>query len=325
MSLLNDVSLRQLKHTFPQLKFKINFPLSKIAYFKIGGPAEAMVKAESRQDLIDLIQFCQKQDIKYTVLGSASNIIVSDEGVAGLVILAKHDNFQVINDSDDSSTVRVRADSGLNMTSLVKQTVNHGLTGLEQLVGVPGTLGGATYNNSHYLDFLISDCISQVEILNQFGEVIWLNKADCEFAYDSSRFQDSQEVILQVEFMLKKGDQTESQKLMRESTIYRMKTQPLGMPSSGCIFKNVPNNDQLKQLFPQFKDKSRVPAGFLIDQAGLKGMSQGSIQVSQEHGSFMVNTNGGTAKDVQILIEKVKQAVRKKFNVSLEEEVFYIE
>lgn len=323
MSLLNDAILRDLKHAFPQLKFKINFLLSKIAYFKIGGPAEVAVKVETRQDLVKLIQYCQAQDIKYTVLGSASNVVIADDGISGLVILVKHDNFGIVKDLNEKALILV--DSGILMSSFVKQTVNHGLTGVEQLVGIPGTLGGAVFNNSHYQDFLISDCISRVKVINQFGEVIWLDKADCDFSYDHSRFQNNQEVILQVEFLLDKGDQAESQKLMKESTIYRMKTQPLGMPSSGCIFKNVPNNERLRQQFPQFKNQQRVPAGFLIDQAGLKGLSQGSIQVSDQHASFMVNTNGGTAKDVQILIEKVKQAVKEKFDVLLVEEVFYKE
>lgn len=323
MSRLTNVKLRQLKDTFPRLKFKINFPLSKIAYFKIGGPAEAMVKAKTRQDLVELIQFCQKQDIKYTILGSASNVIISDQGVTGLVILVAHDNFHVVENFPDKATVL--ADSGLSMSSLVKQTVNQGLTGLEQLVGLPGTLGGAIFNNSHYRDFLISDCVSQVEVLNQFGETIWLNNSECEFAYDHSRFQNKPEVILQVKFVLKPGNRAESQRLMRESTVYRMKTQPLGIPSSGCIFKNIPNNNRLKKLFPRFKDQPGVPAGFLIDQAGLKGLKQGSIQVSEQHGSFMINTNGGTAQDVRLLIEKVKQLVCERYDVLLEEEVFFIE
>lgn len=323
MSVFTNDSLSLLKKNFPNLKFKINFPLSKITYFKIGGPAEVLVAVQTREELINLIKFCQDKSCKYTILGGASNVLISDDGVSGLVILAKHTKLEKTNCNEQGC--EVLADTGLDMSALVKQTVNLGLTGLEQLVGVPGTLGGAVFNNSHYHDFLISRHIKEVEIVNKFGEVVWLDSSDCDFGYDLSRFQTTREVILRVKFFLKTGDPQTSKQLMRESTVYRMKTQPLGMPSSGCIFKNPSNQKNLQELFPQFSDQPRISAGFLIEQAGLKGASQGSIKISEQHASFMVNTNGGTAQDVLKLIDHVKEVVHKKFDVLLKEEVFWLE
>ncbi len=323
MSTITNEILRQLKHQFSDLKFKVKVPLAKIAHFKIGGPAEVLVKTKTRQDLFNLVKFCYQQDLKFTILGEASNVIIADEGVSGLVILARHNDFKIVNNANGNYVLQI--DSGANLSSVVKQTVSRGLSGLEPLVGVPGTLGGAIYNNAHYQDFLISDCVFKVEIINHAGEVIWLDREECDFAYDYTRFHNTKEVIMRAIIVLQKETAQAAEELMRKYTLHRMKTQPLGMPSSGCIFKNVPNNNRLKQLLPQFKDKDYVSVGLIIDQAGLKGMTEGSIQISKQHANFMINTNGGTAKDVKQLIVKVKTEVKNKYNLELEEEVFWID
>ena len=322
MSCISDENLKQLKQSFPRLKFKTGFLLSKITYFKIGGKAELLVKVEQRSELIDLIKLCRKLDIKFTILGGASNVIVADEGVAGLVILTRHDEMQELTKTDQGMIVQV--DSGMVTALLVKKTVQLGLTGLEPFVGVPGRLGGAILNNAHYQQKLISEYVDQVEVLTASGDIIWLTALECEFGYDQSRFQHSQEIILRVKFKLPFGDQEKSQALIKESTLYRIKTQPLNFPSSGCIFKNVVNTDRLNSIFPQFKDQPLLAAGFLIDQAGLKGAQQGAIQVSDQHAAFMINTGGGTANDVSQLIEQVKTTVKAKYGVELQEEVFWV-
>lgn len=322
MSVVSEDNLKELKKTFPQLKFKINFPLSRITYFQIGGKAEVLTQISSRQQMIKLVDFCRQHDIKYLILGGASNVIVSDEGFKGLVILIRHDELKVIDKKENSTTIC--ADSGLQTAVLVKRAVDLGLTGLEVFTGIPGRLGGAIYNNSHYQQELIGNYVSRVEVINTKGDVVWLNVTDCEFSYDESRFQRTNEPILRVEFTLPYGDKNTSAQLIKESTLYRIKTQPLGFPSSGCIFKNVPNTKHLKQLFPQYQEKLYISAGFLIDQAGLKGLSKGSVEVSKKHAAFLINTNGGKAKDVEFLIDQIKVKIKEKFGVDLEEEVFWV-
>ena len=312
----------KLRRAFPSLGFKSNFSMSKITYFKVGGPAEVFVEVDKERDLIELVKFCRRESLPLTILGGASNVIVADEGVRGLVLRYTNDSVEVL--KKEGEFTFVEASSGMKMSLLVSKVVELGLTGLEYFLGVPGLLGGAVYNNAHYLSDLIGEHIESVKVLDKDGQVLWLSHEECDFAYDNSRFQDSGEIILKVRFKLKSGNKEVSQNLIKKATQYRAKTQPLGMPSSGCIFQNVPNNSYLKELFSQFSDKDFVPGGFLIDQAGLKGEKEGDVEVSEKHAAFFVNNGDGTSHDLRKLISKVKRRVKEKFGVELEEEVFHL-
>jgi UDP-N-acetylmuramate dehydrogenase len=191
-------------------------------------------------------------------------------------------------------------------------------------LGVPGNLGGAIYNNSHYLHHLIGEYISRVEVADEKGSVYWLNHDECDFKYDYSRFHQTNEVILSAEFELKLGSSEESQKLIKEATLKRATSQPLGIPSSGCIFQNAPMTPELAKRFPQFSQATHIGGGFLIDQAGLKGASEGDIEVSEKHAAFFVNKGKGTAKETVALMKKVRQKVKEQFGVELQTEVFFL-
>lgn len=303
--------------SFPGLDCSWDFSLKQITYFKVGGPAELLVRIKDLDTLLRVLKYTREHQIPFTILGGASNVIVADTGVSGLVITLQHSECSIADQV-------VLAGAGLKTALLVRQTVDVGLTGLEYFLGVPGTVGGAVLNNAHYLSHLIGEYIIRVQVVTPTGEVVWLSKAECDFSYDHSRFQASGEVIWQVEFHLPKGTREKSQALIREATEYRAKTQPLGLPSSGCIFRNVPNTPDLRARFPQFAERPLVPGGFLIDQAGLKGLREGDLEVSQQHAAFMVNHGNGSSAELETLIEKVKSAVKAKFGVELQEEVFYI-
>jgi UDP-N-acetylmuramate dehydrogenase len=328
---VNQDMLDLLQAKFSNLNFIRDYPLSELTYFKIGGPAEIMVEVNQRNDLVNLVRFCRDNQIDFLVLGGASNVIVSDEGLKKVVIVTTNSDIETVGaqrsnlDGFSIDSTLIRADSGIKTSDLVTKTVVMGLTGLEPFLGVPGKLGGAIFNNSHFQTELIGDYVTQVEVLTTQNHVIWIPKNECQFEYDFSRFQKSKEIILRVEFSLKKGDKQQSKQLIRNSMIYRSKTQPLHLPSSGCIFKNVKNTPQLRKLFKDFEDREFISAGFLIDQAGLKGLREGGIEVSTKHAAFMVNHGDGKAKDLRKLIKKVKQKVYDKFGVELKEEVFWIE
>lgn len=315
---------RQLAAAFPDLKFSFDFPLAEITYFKLGGPAEVFVEVKTTNQLIALIQFCRGAGIAFRVIGGASNIIAPDEGLLGLTILTAHDDYEVLPDvvSDGRNIVRVGV--GFKTALFVRQTIDDGLAGLEYFLGVPGRLGGAILNNAHYLSDLIGDHIYRVQVMSPSSDLVWLEHDECDFSYDHSRFQTSGEILIQAEFALHQGEKEASLQKIAEATNYRAKTQPLGEPSSGCIFQNVPNTDHLRQLFPQFANKHYVPGGFLIDQAGMKGQVEGKIEVSQKHAAFFVNKGGGTAADLEKLVQRVKNQVHEKFGVDLREEVFYL-
>lgn len=313
---------QQLKHAFPDFSFQVEYPLAPQTYFKVGGPAEVYVALAEREQITNLVKYCSEHQIPLTLLGGASNVIVADAGIRGVVIKLANETFEVVEEAGSLTTVR--AGAGLKMALLVRHTVDAGLTGLEFFLGVPGTVGGAVYNNAHYLQALISEHITRVEVIGPDGHSVWLASTDCQFGYDTSRFQKTHELIWQAEFALPKGTADLSADRIREATLYRAQTQPLGLPSSGCIFQNAPNTPQLKKLFPQFADQPLVPGGFLIDQAGLKGVHEGDIEVSDKHAAFFINKGNGTAAQIQTLIERVKATVKDKFGAELHEEVFWL-
>jgi UDP-N-acetylmuramate dehydrogenase len=314
---------QQLTSKFPAIEFQLDLPLAEKTYFKMGGPAEVFLATADRSQIQQLVAFCYQSSIPLTILGGASNVVVSDQGIEGLVLHLDHNQVSDTGTTIDQKTL-IQAEAGIKTALLVKQVIDLGYFGLEYFLGVPGTLGGAVYNNAHYLEDLISQHIHRVEILDETGTFIWLTKDECVFGYDSSRFQQTKEIIMTVEFALAKGDKEKSQALIKEATVYRAQTQPLGEPSSGCIFQNVPITPELKQQFPQFADKKFVSGGYLIDQAGLKGAHQGEIEVSQKHAAFFINKGNGTSQDVRQLVARVKDTVKAKFGVELQEEVFYV-
>lgn len=311
-----------LTQAFPSENWELNKPLAELTYFKLGGPAEVYLSTEDETTAAQVIRFCSEKNIPVTYLSGASNVIVADAGIQGLVLQYKNTDTVVSEVSGDKHLFYSGA--GLQTALVVRKSVDAGLTGLEYFLGVPGLLGGAVFNNAHYQHQLIGDHISRVQVITSTGEVVWLTQAECEFKYDYSRFHHTKELIIKVEFALKPGDATTSRELIIESTRKRASSQPLGEASSGCVFRNIPNTPELQEKFPQFKERSEVPASFLIDQAGFKGHREGAIEVSQKHAAFFINTGGGTSKDVLTLIDRVKTTIRQQYGVELKEEVFYL-
>lgn len=312
------------KQNFPSLNFLFNYPLASKSYFKIGGNAEVFYSAQTRQQAADLLSFCNKNKIEFHILGGASNVIIADEGLKGLVLSLDLKELKVISETDKELTIQ--ADAGIKTAHLVAQAANKGGSGLEGFIGVPGTLGGAIYNNAHYLDNLIGNHIKEVEAFDvKKGEVVIFSHEKCEFAYEKSVFQNNENLLIfSAIFALKKDFPDEIKKRIKDSMERRESRQPLNLPSCGCVFQNPKNTEKLKKLFPQFSEAEFIPSGFLIEQAGLKGAREGDIQVSEKHAAFFVNIGEGKASDVKKLIAKVKAVVLEKFDVILKEEVFYL-
>jgi len=310
----------EIQLAFPTLSFQENYPLAQKTYFKIGGPAQVYVEIADESLVGEVFAWCTQKNIPVTIFGGASNVLVADEGIQGLVIHLTNNYCELVS----NSKTKIQVGAGMKTALLVGKTVQLGLTGLEYFLGVPGTVGGAIYNNAHYLEHLIGTYVTRVKIAQNDGTIIWLSHDQCDFGYDTSRFHTTDEIILAVEFELAPGDTQTSKDLIAEATRYRAQTQPLGAPSSGCIFQNTPNTPRLRELFPQFQERAFVGGGFLIDQAGLKGTTIGGVSVSHKHAAFIVNDGTGTAAQVKELISLIKQEVKKKFGVELKEEVFLL-
>jgi len=307
------------------MNIQTQVPLAKHTYFKLGGVADQFVEVKTKEELVEAVRYALESKLPYLVLGGGSNVLVSDAGFRGLVIKNRTSSVKlkgfaggVEKGKLDLKEAIVEADSGVTANYLIRYTIDEGLAGLEDMLGLPGTVGGAIYNNSHHLDKLFGDHIIEVEVLDHTGKVKKYTKAECQFAYDYSIFHKTKETILSASFQLKRGDKKALWDIATEAVKRRSSTQPLGLPSSGCMFKNISLADRMRLGVPTSS------AGYLIDKAGLKGLRIGGAVVSDVHANFIINDGTATSADVRALVEEVKHKIKDKFGVSLVEEVIPI-
>lgn len=306
---------------------KIDEPLSAHTYFKIGGPVDLFLEISSSKELIRVIDLAINSKIPYTVIGSGSNILVTDKGYRGLIIKNKTDKISLKGFSGklgagktQVNKVIVQAESGVPTNLLIRYTLNEGLKGLESFLGLPGTVGAAIYNNSHSLGLLIGSVVKEVEVIDHQGKLKKLTNQDMKFAYDYSILQKTKDVVISVTFKLAKANKDKLWESANAAIKHRTNTQPLGLPSSGCVFKNIPLADAMRIGTPN----TTCSSGYLIDKSGLKGCSIGDAQVSDMHANFIINKGLASSKHVMQLIRHIKKTVKNKFGVDLQLEIFII-
>jgi UDP-N-acetylmuramate dehydrogenase len=284
-------------------------PLGPFTTFKLGGPADVLVTLDRPDELKRAVMLARDEGVPVTVIGGGSNLLISDQGIRGLVIRVRGGEVHRIDPE------RIRADAGVTINGLVRWTIAHGVAGLEAWAGTPGTVGGAIYGNAHFQGRNISDLVDAVCLMSRDGRIDEVSTADMEFAYDYSRLHRTGEIVVSADFRVVPGDPDRLRATARESLAYRKRTQPLANASAGCIFQNpTPGRDTLPADVPW-------SAGALVDRAGLKGAREGHARVSPTHGNFIVNEGGASAGEVRRLIERCKQDVYRKFGVQLREEI----
>ncbi len=306
-------------------RVKRDEPLAMYTTLKVGGPADIFFAATDNDEIVDIVQRAAAAHVPYIVLGGGSNILVADAGIRGIVIknMAKHIGIRgvkgEVRGDTQTGSVFVEASSGAIINQLVRFTIEEGLQGLEMHLGLPGTVGGALYMNSKWTkpEGYVGDVVYQAKILGADGQVRDEPKSYFKFAYDQSILQQTHEIVLAVVFELKKASKDALWETANASISYRRETQPHGVFSPGCTFRNISKADAIAIPTPG----NTTSAGFLIDSAGLKGMKVGGAQISPVHANFIVNTGGATAADVVQLIERARQTVKKQFGVTLEEEI----
>jgi len=273
--------------------------LAPYTWLKVGGPAQFFVTPRSRQELIDVVGRCHEEQIPIRVLGGGSNLLVRDEGVAGVVLRLEADEFSRI--SVDGTMVT--AGAGAMLSHAIAQSVHAGLAGLDTLVGIPGTVGGALHGNAGGRSGDIGQHVRGVEVLTAAGEVFERKEDELSFEYRASSLNEL--IILDARFELTPEDPQEITQRMRKLWIMKKATQPLTFQSAGCIFKNPRG----------------MSAGWLIDQAGLKGTRIGNAEISDRHANFITTHKGATARDVLRLIDLARSKVAEQFGVDLELEI----
>jgi UDP-N-acetylmuramate dehydrogenase len=304
--------LDALRSAFGPSGVRVHASLSGYTTFHVGGSAEYLAEARRTDQLIAAAKIARAANLPLTVLGGGSNVLVSDNGVRGIVVLSRDREITQVDDTG------VRAAAGLTINGLVRWTIGRGLAGIEAWAGTPGTVGGAIHGNAHFRGRNISDLIREVRVLMPNGDVLDLPVHEMGFGYDTSRLQGSGEVALSAIFNVTAGRADDLRATARESLAFRKGTQPLDVPSAGCIFQNP---DPARDIVPEGIPPS---AGALIDRAGLKGCSCGDARVSTTHGNFIVHDGEASAGEIRQLIEHCKREVSALHGVTLREEIVYL-
>jgi UDP-N-acetylmuramate dehydrogenase len=274
-------------------------PLSERTWLKVGGAAQFFAEPGSMDELQAVVARCRDEGLQARLLGGGSNVLVRDDGVAGMVISLANPSFTNI--TVDGR--RVTIGGGASLANAVTVTVGAGLAGLEPLVGIPGTVGGALHGNAGSHGGDIGQWASGATVITRSGEMIHRERGDLVFAYRQSSLDEL--VILEVQFELEEEDPIEVTKRMQKQWIVKKANLPMAHENTGCIFKNPRG----------------MSAGMLIDQCGLKGERVGAVEVSQRHANFFVAQQGATAKDVLQLMDVVRTRVAERMGVELETEI----
>lgn len=276
-------------------------PLASRTSFGIGGPADFFVEIARPDGIEAVLEECRRRTIPYLLLGAGTNLLIADAGVEGLVV-------RVVNRDHHIEGTRVRAGAGLKMMRLARIVADAGLRGFEFAIGVPGTVGGAVYQDAGCWDKELREVLVEAcGYVPGAGRQKW-SPADLQLGYRTSALRDGAlkgALVVEATIQLKRGDGEEAKRQMARLTAERNETQPIKTKNCGSVFKN-PKGDS---------------AGRLIQAAGLKGAREGAAVISQLHGNFIVNEGGATGAEVARLIERARDEVRRRFNLELEPEV----
>ena len=275
-------------------------PMNRHTTFRIGGNADLFVTPQNVEQVKEVIRFAQKAKVPYYFLGNGSNLLVSDEGIRGLVIQMA-ENMSAV----EVTGYQIKAQAGISLASLAKKALKDELAGLEFAAGIPGTLGGAVHMNAGAYGGEMKDVLVEATVLTQDGSILTLSNEELQLGYRTSVVSEKQYLVLDATIELQKGKREEILAKMDDLAQRRRDKQPLEYPSAGSTFKRP------EGYF----------AGQLIDETGLRGFRVGGAQISEKHCGFIINTEHATASDVRQLIKEVADRVEEKFGVRLQPEV----
>jgi UDP-N-acetylmuramate dehydrogenase len=307
-----DALVAASARTLDRRRLHLSAPLAPFTTFRIGGPADVLFEAQTADELATAVSAATKAGIPWFVLGLGANVLIGDRGIRGLVIRNAAAARTI------SSDGVVWTESGAVMQDLVLDTVRAGWSGLEHYIGIPSTVGGALWQNLHFLSpaperertMFIAEVFESCEILAEEGDRRVVDAGYIQFGYDDTVFHHRRDVVLSATFQLTKGDPARLHQVLQENLAWRGSRHPWLQvhPSAGSIFKKIEG----------------VGAGRLIDQCGLKGFRVGDAQISHIHANILVNLGHATAADVRALVAHAQAAVKERFGYELQPEVGFI-
>ena len=331
---------------------KLNEPLAKHTFLKIGGLADIFYEAQTTEDFKNAIVEARNLGIPITVLGDGSNVLISDSGIRGLVLIDRSDKIEILGDEkekislgsvekpvyrwesddkvgtfkyefkdldydeSDKPRVHVRMDSGVNLPKATDFLLDKGITGLQWYAGIPGTIGGAIFNNIHGGTHFLSEVVDTVSVLDLQGGTHTLSIEDLGVDYDKSRFQETGEIILDATFLLYKGD-VDKAKYVRYEWAKRKSLQPRNAP--GCAFHNLTQEQKIKLGIPT------TSAGFIIEHMlKMSGFKIGDAAISKDHHNFIVNEGHADAKDYLEVMKTIYYRAKNELGIELVPEIFLL-
>ncbi len=325
---------------------KTNFPLAQYTTLKIGGIADIVYESHDTKDLINVAKISKYQNVPFTILGRGSNVLISDDGIRGLVIINYTDKIVIsgdkpvteskvkiaprletdstkgtfkynFNDLDydefDKPRVEVTMDSGVDLPFAIKYLLDKGITGMQWFSGIPGTIGGAVFNNIHGGTHFISEILDSLEILDNNLKIKKLSIKDLKLDYDKSRFHNSNEIILKATFNLFKGDANRA-KFVALEWLNRKKIQPRN--SAGCTFANITQEQKEQKGYPT------TSVGYIIEhELKMSGFRIGDAAISKDHHNFIVNEGKALAKDYLAVMKEIYKQAKDKLDIELTPEI----
>ena len=298
----NDI-IKEIEKCGFQCRVETNVCLSEHTSFKIGGKTDILFTPDSIDDIIRATTFCKEYHIPVFILGNGTNVLVSDSGYRGMVIKLGGQLNEMKTEGD-----KIITGAGASVEEVTRFALEQKLTGLEFAYGIPGSVGGAVFMNAGAYGFEMKNVVSRTVYLDEEGNIGIIDNKSHLFGYRTSCFQNSGQIILEVEFQLQHGVYEEIETKMKENMQKREKNQPLEMPSAGSVFRR-----------PEGKF-----VGPMIEECGLKGYSIGGAQISEKHAGFIINRGMASADDVLNLIAYIKDEVLQKFNVELHPEIKFV-
>jgi UDP-N-acetylmuramate dehydrogenase len=306
-------------------RFKLDEILAPYTSFQVGGPASYFYTANTYEDVLSLTAEAKKNNIPHLILGSGTNLLVSDNGFKGLVIKVNDNKIEVIGG-------QIKAGAGAILQDVVDSAFESGLSGIEWATGIPGTIGGAVVNNAGAFGGEMKDIVESVDIIRD-EKILTLAGSDCQFIYRKSLFKtpDNNDYIVSILMNFTPGDKKQM-KTQMDDILEKRNAKTDGSPSAGSIFKNHKlTTEEMAEFVVQYPDLpvafrqyNTVPAAWLIEKCGLKSMEIGGAKISDQHSGRIINTGQATSENVIMLISLIKQKVRSKFSIQLMEEIEYV-
>ncbi len=317
-NLLINTGKETLKERLNSFDVREREPLAKHTSFQIGGPVDFWIEPRSHEELAELLKISREYGQPLYLIGGGNNMLVEDEGLQGIAVHLANPVFRNVETLEGN---RIRAGAGTDLSQLLTWTAEKGLSGLEFLAGVPGTVGGAVWmnagrgiktegkkrkvENSNTEMHHMGEVVESVALMQESGKIKTLAKNEIEFGYRHTNLPSG--IVLEVILQLTSGDPNQIRERVRENLKTKIKTQDLYFPSAGCVFKNPSN--------------SKKSSGQLIDETGLKGVRVGQAQISERHANFIINRSNASARDVLTLVHLAQHKVKEEYGIQLELEL----